>query len=192
MKKLSTYLFLLFITLQTPSWADDIRDFEIEGMSIGDSALDFFSKEDIIKNSKSYYKNKKFTPVENNNYPFFKTYFAVDFNFKTGDPKYKIYSLTGVIDYRNKSMSECKKRLREIFEEIAINFKKWDKESIKTINHLADPSGKSKYTSGSFWSDQGVIAVGCTDYSEETGWMNHLSVSIKRKEFNKWLSIAYK
>ena len=29
------------------SWtnADDIRDFEIEGISIGDSALDYFTKE---------------------------------------------------------------------------------------------------------------------------------------------------
>ena len=31
------------------SWtkADDIRDFEIEGMSIGDSLLDYYSKEEI-------------------------------------------------------------------------------------------------------------------------------------------------
>ena len=127
MKKLSTYLFLVLLSISTFSFADDIRDFQIEGMSIGDSALDFFSKEDIIKNSKSYYKNKKFTPVENNNYPFFKTYFAVDFNFKTGDSKYKIHSLRGVIDYRNKSLSECKKQLREIFNELAINFQKWEK-----------------------------------------------------------------
>ncbi len=191
MKKLSTYLFLVLLSISTFSFADDIRDFQIEGMSIGDSALDFFSKEDIIKNSKSYYKNKKFTPVENNNYPFFKTYFAVDFNFKTGDSKYKIHSLRGVIDYRNKSLSECKKQLREIFNEIAINFQKWEKESITTVNHIADPSGKSKYISGSFWSDQGVISVSCTDYSEETGWMDHLGVAIKTKDFNKWLKIAY-
>ena len=31
------------------SCMDDIRDFEIEGMSIGDSALDFFSEEEIKK-----------------------------------------------------------------------------------------------------------------------------------------------
>ena len=47
MKKLSTYLFLIFFTLQAPSWADDIRDFQIEGMSIGDSLLDFISKDKI-------------------------------------------------------------------------------------------------------------------------------------------------
>jgi len=182
---------VLIFSLQSWTKADDIRDFEIEGISIGDSALDYFSKEDIIKNSKPYYKNKKFTPVENNNYPFFKTYFAVDFNFKTGDSKYKIHSLRGVIDYRNKSVSECKKKLREIFKEISINFQKWEKKNITTVNHMADPSGKSKYISGSFWSDQGIISVSCSDYSEETGWMDHLGVAIKTRDFNKWLKIAY-
>ena len=39
-------LLILILTFSFQSWtkADDIRDFEIEGMSIGDSALDFFSK----------------------------------------------------------------------------------------------------------------------------------------------------
>jgi len=47
MKKLSTYLFLLLFSFQTSSWSDDIRDFQIEGMSIGDSLLDYFSEEEI-------------------------------------------------------------------------------------------------------------------------------------------------
>ena len=45
-KKLLGILFLsLFFT--TPLKADDIRDFQIEGMSIGDSLLDYFSEEKI-------------------------------------------------------------------------------------------------------------------------------------------------
>ena len=45
-------LLILILTLSFQSWtkADDIRDFQIEGMSIGDSALDFFSEEEIKKN----------------------------------------------------------------------------------------------------------------------------------------------
>ena len=49
MKRLSLYLFLILFTLQTPSQADDIRDFQIEGMSIGDSLLDYFSEGEIKK-----------------------------------------------------------------------------------------------------------------------------------------------
>ena len=55
MKKLSTYLFLILFSFQAPSWADDIRDFQIEGISIGDSLLDYFSEHEIKENT----NNKK-------------------------------------------------------------------------------------------------------------------------------------
>ena len=49
MKRLLAYLFLVLgLLLITPSQADDISEFEIEGMSIGDSLLDYFSEEEII------------------------------------------------------------------------------------------------------------------------------------------------
>ena len=69
-------LLLIFIlTLSFQSWikADDIRDFEIEGLSIGDSLLDYFS-EDKIKDSivKDSYKHKdgKFLKIDIINHPF--------------------------------------------------------------------------------------------------------------------------
>ena len=42
---------VLIFSLQSWTKADDISDFEIEGISIGDSALDFFSESEIKKNS---------------------------------------------------------------------------------------------------------------------------------------------
>ena len=187
-------ILILILTLNFQSWAkaDDISDFQIEGMSIGDSALDFFSKEEIKKNSKNYYKNKKYTPVEIDNTSNFESYWGVDFAFLSQDSEYKFTMLKGIIDYRNKSMKECKKELKEIYSELSLLFKNWKKQNISTESHSADPTGKSKYTSSSFWSDEGVIAVACTDYSEESGWMDHLSVAIKTKKFNNFLGIAYK
>ena len=44
MKKLFIII-IIFISFQSWTKADDIRDFEIEGMSIGDSFLDFYRKE---------------------------------------------------------------------------------------------------------------------------------------------------
>ena len=53
-------IFILIFSLQSWTNADDIRDFEIEGMSIGDSLLDYFTKSEIKKSPKSkQYKNKK-------------------------------------------------------------------------------------------------------------------------------------
>ena len=59
MKRLLTILILIF-TLQTPSQADDIRDFQIEGISIGDSLLDLFSEKKIKNNLEFFYDNNKF------------------------------------------------------------------------------------------------------------------------------------
>ena len=44
------FLFLvLVIFFHAPVKSDDIRDFEIEGISIGDSVLDFFQKKKLGK-----------------------------------------------------------------------------------------------------------------------------------------------
>ena len=43
-------LLIIIFSLQSLTKADDIRDFEIEGMSIGDSLLDYYS-EDVILNA---------------------------------------------------------------------------------------------------------------------------------------------
>ena len=105
------------------SWtkADDIKEFEIEGMSIGDSALNFLQK-DIQKNSKDYYLSKEFTPVQNDFYDFFKVYDAVDFNFKTNDKSYTIYALAGVILYDKKSIQDCYKKMQEIIDDLDRSF----------------------------------------------------------------------
>ena len=53
-------LLILILTLNFHSLtcAEDVRDFQIEGMSIGDSLLDFFSKQEIRQNLMlDYYKN---------------------------------------------------------------------------------------------------------------------------------------
>jgi len=90
-------ILILIFNLSNFSFADDIRDFQIEGMSIGDSLLDYFS-EDEIKNNimKNYYKyksNKKFIAVEFNEFPFFKTYGNIQVHVKSDDKKYKIYQI---------------------------------------------------------------------------------------------------
>ena len=56
MKKLLPILILIF-TLQTPSWADDILDFQIEEMSIGDSLLKYIDEAEIVKRMKTDYPN---------------------------------------------------------------------------------------------------------------------------------------
>ena len=59
MKRLLLIL-ILTCSFQTLTKADDIRDFEIEGISIGDSALDHFSKKQLDDKSYTFSANDKY------------------------------------------------------------------------------------------------------------------------------------
>ena len=61
-------LLILILTFSFQSWtkADDIRDFQIEGISIGDSLLDYMSAKEIEKNKyflEQAKENKKYTKI---------------------------------------------------------------------------------------------------------------------------------
>ncbi len=49
MKKLLILLFSLFFLSSPSVFADDISDFQIEGISIGDSLLDYMTEEEILE-----------------------------------------------------------------------------------------------------------------------------------------------
>ena len=192
MKKLSTYLFLILFSFQTSSWADDIQDFEIEGMSIGDSALNYFSEELIEKNKRNYYKNKKFTPVEIEYLKRYEVYDAVNFNYKTDDKNFKIYSLGGAIDYPN-NISDCHKKMDEIVVELSGFLKKLSKSKktsgLFTVAKLNDTKKTNVYFEDVLNGD--YIEVACYDYSKESGFMDHLKVSIILKVIGDFYKIAY-
>jgi hypothetical protein len=112
MNRLILILILTF-TYQTLTKADDIRDFEIEGISIGDSLLDHF-KVKTIKSARKYkYKNDNFYSIDiwSNK---FNQYSAIQFHLKKNDKKYIIQGLSGTLIfgklgiYDSKSKFECK------------------------------------------------------------------------------------
>jgi hypothetical protein len=191
MKKLSTYLFLIFFSFSAPSFADDIRDFQIEGMSIGDSLLDYFS-EDEIKNNiiKDYYKyksNKKFITVEFNELPSAKTYDLVQLDLKN-DKKYEIYGLSGHIWYKE-NIDDCYKKQNEIDKELSKIFKGAKREHVSKKKHSVDESGKSNLTYIMYWFKSGDYAsIDCTDWSSKMKPReDNLGVSFVTKEFNDWI-----
>ena len=191
MKRLLQVL-IFILSFQSLVKADDIYDFEIEGISLGDSALLFFNKNEIKKNSKNYYKDKTYTPVQNDNYDFFKTYDAVDYHFKTGDNKYIIQSISGILFY-DKNIEQCYKKMNSIIADIDKNFD-YIKKYPKAINkHRGDKTGKSIFTETTYKLKDGYIVVICYDYSIEDGGQDHLALSIDTNELNKFLvSDVYK
>lgn len=180
-------LFIFFIIFfSSVVFSDDISEFQIEGISINESALKFFSEIHIKNNSFNDYDNKKYIRVQNDSIPFFKTYDAVDFNYKTGDKEFKIVSLSGVLIYEN-NIEECYPKLDLIIKDLKNNLKPKKYLEKNTWILTNDPSGKSKATDAVFIFDTGIISVACYDYSDEYGDQDHLSVSIDTNEFEEFL-----
>ena len=193
MKKLSIYLLLALFSLQNPSWADDIRDFQIEGMSIGDSLLDYFSKSEIKKGKKNYFKDNEFSVFEIE-LSDSKIYDGFQALYKTKDNRYIIYSMLGVLDCRN-DFTVCKKKWKKIIPELIEFFKNDTNISdVENYNHRADKSGKSKVTQINFIFNSGDEAsVQMTDWSKKTGYWDSLRISLETKEVIEWLKTkAYK
>ena len=184
-------ILILIFCLQSWTKADDIRDFQIEGMSIGDSALDYFSKEEISK-SNIYNFKKKFSAYNIYKHPSFKVYEAVSFAFKKNDKTYKMHEVSGVIYYKGKNIKECFKKVDEISNEISELFNN-AKRNDYTNKHRADKSGKSKSKVVDFNIASGEsVRVFCVDWSnkmeQEMNYWDELKVSINSKEFTDFVT----
>ena len=176
---------LLFIS--APSYADDISDFQIEGMSIGDSALDYFTKDEMEK-YKSYYPKSKKWVMFAKSVSSFETYDSIQVHFKDGDSKYIIGTLDGSIHYKN-NIKDCYKKMDEIVEELTGFFKDVKKSDKKTVDHAYDKSGKSKITFVDFIFKSGdSITVECVDWSKELSYTDKLSVGLTTKKLKDWLN----
>ena len=191
MKKILIIFFisLLSFTNANISKADDISIFQIDGLSIGQSALKIFSEEEILKGNQNYYKNKKYTTVRIDSSS--SQYDLIEFSYLTNDKDYKLANIKGV-KWKNFKMDKCLNEINQIFDETSLMFKNWNKVNIAKTNHNADPSGKSFQTWGGFFSNKGNVTMGCTDYSTDFGSRDHLDVSIRNQDFSNFLRIAYK
>ena len=188
-------LFFFIYGFQTYSIAEDINELEIEGISIGDSALNFFSIQDIQNNTWEY-PNKEFKRVQNDNYDFFVTYDAVDFHYKSKDKKYIIHSLSGILIYEN-NIEKCYDEMDKIVSSIKNLFSSDVLMNDKTTFSHPSPKntdGKSKVTVVGFEFKNGdEIDIACYDFSEIHGSQDHLNVNISTSKFANWLSNkAYK
>ena len=198
MKKLLGIVALGLLFLSAPSYADDIKDFEIEGMSVGDSLLDYFSEEEIKDNIEpSSFKNKKYTKFEMYKHDSIKTYESIQVFFKANDEKYKIYFVSGALFDKNINIKNCKKK-DEIAEEISKSIIDVTIKDRGIYSHPTDKSGKSKVNASIFeFLSGGYIKVTCVDYSkkieEEWGWNDNVRVDIGTEEFSNFLVYeAYK
>ena len=120
MRILLSILILIF-SLQAFSNASDITEFEIEGMSVGDSLLKFISKKSIKdeianKQTSVYYNNDYVSILLKDMRGKLLIYDDIKAVIKPNDATYKIYALEGILDFSN--IDECHKNQLEISDQI--------------------------------------------------------------------------
>ena len=187
MKVFIAVLILIF-SFQTWTKADDIRDFQIEGISIGDSLLDHFDKNKVKKIKKFYYPNsKKFVGLvssifdENLN-----TYESIQFGI---NPKtYKVVSLAGKIYKFKNNKIKCYNEMEKIFDEIKMIFPNSRIDKEKESPHWADKSGKSLAKVYKIFLKNGRIAVTCTDWAKSIDRPDSLKIAIHTNDYMDWIN----
>ena len=192
MKKYLAILVLIF-GLQSWTKANDIRDFEIEGISIGDNLTNFFNEEEIVKesvSSKMYYYLKepeKFTHVEFVYHPKLSTYDTIQVLYKKISGDYIVYAIIGKILFKD-NINDCYDFRDGIVNDMEDQLKTeaGDKE---VALHPSDKSKKSKVDQVVFWlKNDDVIIAECYDWSEEMGYYDNLKVNLFSNEANLWIT----
>jgi len=186
MKRLLLILILTF-SFQSLIKADDISDFEIEGISVGDSLLDYYSKNEIMNNISTGYKDNEFSmayfklPHEEEQW--------IQFHFKTDSNKLIIYGIDKL--FYPKTVDKCIKKRNEIVQSISTMFNNLEKLNRDNWN-MASGHGKLhgilfKFDSGNF------VEITCYEYNKDYDEVDHGRIGVVTLELEEWLNNkAYK
>ena len=191
MKKfLGISVLVLIFCFQSWAKADDIRDFEIDGMSVGDSLLEYFDKSEIDENKYYMYKSEKYAQynydLSNSNYE------NIVIEFKDSG-NYSIGSINGRIFYNDNNFKNCSKTEKIILNELKKSFANNSNYINHGIDeHEMDVSGESKGTWHTFQLDDGSgwIYLECLNWSKKfnsDGFKDELKVTILNVEFGNFL-----
>ncbi len=175
---------ILIFNLQYFAKADEIREFTIEGVGIGDSLIDHMSIEDynIFQKAQYEYVHTFATikiKVDNLN-----LYEQVRGYYKIKDKNKIIHAVEGTTRISN--ISECIKLMNEVTNEIDKEYLHLKSEK-NVFNHWVDKSNKSKVHQIDYEFNSGdAIAVQCVDWSkemeEENGWIDNFRVTLFDKD----------
>ena len=199
MSVMRVFMSVLVLIFSFQSWtiADDIKDFQIEGISVGESLLTYISQNKIenLKKHFTYPNRDHYQIAVNNDIYMLNNYDFLQIDLKTNDNNYTIPLLGGVIDFPKK-INECIIKKNEIITEIMKSFSNLIRND-RDIPHPSDKSGKSKVYQTFFRLTNGAISVECEDWSSKfeknLNYTDRLKIYVLTNKYNNWLNYeAYK
>ena len=167
----------LGLLLSTSAYTDDIKDFQIENISIGDSALDYFTEAQLENSEQDWfnYSHKEYSTslvAGKGIYDWFLI------SYKSSDDNFIIEGLAGILVKKKYDDDECNKELDTTALDISKLFKntKQGKKQLykvvynpREIFQTTAPSGKSILTSISFdFKNEGKIILSCYNMDKAT------------------------
>ncbi len=186
MNRLFLILILTF-SFQTLTNADNISDFEIDGISIGDSLLEFYTLDEIkseLKDSIFYPKSKKMKVVTFKPLTESSLYRKYDFHIKHNDKKFIIYSVKGIVKL---PIKKCLKKKKEVVSEIINQVPYIKKDDYK--GDYGEQYGNSlAYISDFIFKNGDTIRVWCMEWDMNNKnvityrYYNGLAVNMSSKE----------
>ena len=193
MKRIFLITLIFTFSLQNLTNADNLKDFQIEGFSVGDKLSDRMSKEEIEENIVPYFQDQRKYYIVGKSYGL-NQYDQIEFYIKSNDNSYEIRTIGAGIFIDN--LNECLEKKKKVVNDLDQVFTNIKKRSGKK-KHEADPKGNSlQYIDQYDFDYPNHIRVECTDYSEEmlnSGLAsNSLSIVIMTKEITDWISGGYR
>ena len=189
-------IFIFLLNLQSLTKANDISDFEIEGFSIGDSLLDYFSKSNLEKELRSEfsfkYKDNRFVGVgvgQTDEFPLLKKldqFDEVTITIKPNDKKYLVHGISGeMLCYNN--IDKCRSVKDQIINDLKENFTEIEVDSWE-LDHPDDKTGKSTVYGNDLKSDNlnFNISVSIYDMSDDK-YNDSVKLSIKTVELDNFI-----
>ena len=172
MKKIF-FLIILTLKFQTPSLADDIKNFQIEGMRIGDSALNYFGEAQLEDNEQGWH-NYSYNEYSTSYMPGKGIYNWFLVSYKNDDDNFVIEGLVGGLEISIYDDKECNNKLDIVALNISDLFKNTTQEEKKSYKLTEDNArtypftGKSAVKSLSFnFLDGAKIILACYDIDKE-------------------------
>ena len=172
MKKIF-FLIILVLSFQNPSLAENIRNFQIEGMKIGDSALDYFSESQLENNEQGWH-NFNYNEYSTSYMPGKGIYDWFLVSYKNDDNNFIIEGLVGGLEKSSHDIKKCNNKLNDVALNISKLFKNTVQKEKKTYELTQDAAqtypftGKSVVTSLSFnFLDGEKIILECYNMDKE-------------------------
>ena len=186
MKKLFLVIVLTFV-FQSFAKTEDIRDYDIEGIRIGDSILTHFSVEKIERGLKDWYPDKTFSYTEFSDYKI-KEFDNLGFYFKPGDKEYKIYSIAAM-KFCLDDIQIChnlQNKMEKKFEKIFNNVKKY-KNKIEYPYSENHGTGSIAIQTIYTFNNGNEVFIETKDWATDSKFTDNVSINIDTKIFSDWL-----